>query len=202
MAWPKEKAATRRKEILENFYAVLASEGLEGASIAKIADRMGVNPSLIIHYFSTKEEMVVALVDHILAMYESVFLPRLREIEDPQERLEAAADGFFGADWAGLVDPGVFYACYSLGFRNPRVKESFRKMYGKLRGVLTEEIAALIEAGVVPGGDSGKLAGLVIAVLEGYDFYRCMLDEGEADEFGRFCRESLLAVLRGRYAGN
>ena len=76
--------------------------------------------------------MVVALVDYILGMYEEAFLPGLRESEDPEERMTAAG-AIFGSDWAGLVDNGVFYACYPLGFRNRRVKESFKRMYSRMR---------------------------------------------------------------------
>jgi len=50
----KNKANIRKREILEHFYEVLSNEGLEGASIAKIAKHMGVHPSLLMHYFKTK----------------------------------------------------------------------------------------------------------------------------------------------------
>ena len=59
----KSKADVRKKEILEHFYIVLKQEGFENASIAKIANLMDVNPSLLIHYFKTKEEMVFAFVE-------------------------------------------------------------------------------------------------------------------------------------------
>lgn len=197
MARFTSKGETRKKEILENFHAVLAEEGLEGASIAKVAARMGINPSLIIHYFSSKEEMVVALVDFILDMYEEAFLPWLREIEDPEERLAAAFDAIFGADWAKLVDSGVFYACYSLSFRNPMVKERFRKMYSRLREILTEEIAALMEKGLIAEGDPGRLANLAISLLEGYDFYRSLVEDDEQwDEFNRFFKENVMAIFK------
>ena len=54
MARKKDGAPLRKREILEHFQQVLVEEGFEGASIGKIARRMGINPSLIIHYFSTK----------------------------------------------------------------------------------------------------------------------------------------------------
>ena len=50
-----QKAEIRKPEILENYYQVLIEEGLEGTSIGKIAKRMDIHPSLIIHYFKTKE---------------------------------------------------------------------------------------------------------------------------------------------------
>jgi AcrR family transcriptional regulator len=197
MARPRDKAETRKKEILENFYAVLADEGLEGASIAKIASRMGIHPSLIIHYFSNKEEMIVALVDYMLDMYEEAFLPKLREIDDPELRLEAAIDAIFGVDWARLVNNGVFYSCYSLIFRNDRVKESFQRMYSRLRELLVEELNGLIGEGVVVRADAEKLADLIISLLEGYDFYREIMEERiRFDELARFLKENALAIVR------
>ncbi|GEM_PF-453591 len=190
------KGEARRKEILEVFHDVLSCEGLEGASMSKVASRMGVAPSLIMHYFPSKEEMVVALVDHILARYEETFLPRLRGIGDPEERLRAATDLLLGPEWPGLVDEAVFYACYSLGFRDRRVRESFRRMYARLREVLAEEIAALMDEGAVVRGDPWNAADLVITLLEGYDFYRGVMEgEKHFEDFGRFLRETVLTLL-------
>lgn len=50
-----QTAETRKPEIFENFYQVIIAEGIEGASIGKIARRMNIHPSLIIHYFKTKK---------------------------------------------------------------------------------------------------------------------------------------------------
>jgi AcrR family transcriptional regulator len=197
MARTSDKAELRRREILENFYEVLKEEGLEGASIAKIAARMDIHPSLIIHYFSTKEELIVALVDSILEKYEETFLPALQDIEDPEERLEATIDAIFGMDWARLVDAGVFYACYSLSFRNQRVKDSFQKMYSRLRELLIEGITVLIDRKIIIAADAGKLADLVITLLEGYDFYRGVMEDDERfDELSRFLKQNALAIMK------
>jgi AcrR family transcriptional regulator len=197
MARKSGKAELRRREILENFYEVLKEEGLEGASIAKIAARMDIHPSLIIHYFSTKEELIVALVDSILEKYEDTYLPALQEIEDPEKRLEATIDAIFGLDWARLVDAGVFYACYSLSFRNQRVKDSFRRMYSRLREILIDEIIVLMDKKVILEADAGKLADLVITLLEGYDFYRGVMEDDERfDELSRFLKQNALAILK------
>jgi AcrR family transcriptional regulator len=197
MARPRDRAETRKREILENFYAVLAEEGLEGASMAKIAAHMGIHPSLIIHYFATKEEMIVELVDFMLDQYEETFLPRLREIDDPEEKLQATIEAIFGQEWVRLVDAGVFYACYSLSFRNDRVRERFQRMYARLREVLLDEIGDLMQRGVIVKADAGKLADLIISLLEGYDFYRGVMGDDERfDELGRFLTESALAILR------
>jgi AcrR family transcriptional regulator len=46
-----QNAKPRKPEILEAYYQVIIQEGLEGASIGKIAKRLNIHPSLIIHYF-------------------------------------------------------------------------------------------------------------------------------------------------------
>lgn len=197
MARKSDRAQVRKREILENFYQVLTIEGLEGASIAKIAARMDIHPSLIIHYFSTKEEMIGELVEHMLARYEETFLPRLMEIEDPRRRLEATIDAIFGVDWTRLVDMGAFYACYSLSYRNEKVRKSFQKMYSRLREILVAGITDLMQRDLIVKADPGKLADLVISLLEGYDFYRGLMDDvRDFDELAQFLKESALAILR------
>jgi len=197
MARSSKKASLRKREILENFYQVLAEEGLEGASIAKVAARMGIHPSLIIHYFSTKEEMVVDLVDYILHIYEDTFLPPLNKIKDPKERLEKTIEAVFGLDWTRLADSGVFYACYSLSFRNRRVREQFQKMYSRLREVLVEEITEYMEKKIIIKSDPYKLADLIVSLVQGYDFYRSLMDNDEQfDELALFLKENTLAILK------
>ena len=54
----KNKNADHRKpEILESYYQVMIQKGIEGTSISKIAERLDIHPSLIIHYFKNKENM-------------------------------------------------------------------------------------------------------------------------------------------------
>ena len=65
----EEWARLRRREMLAAYYQVLKDEGLQGASIAKIAKRIDAPPSLLIHYFGTKEQMTIELVDYLLEEY-------------------------------------------------------------------------------------------------------------------------------------
>lgn len=199
MARPTDKAKmeARKQEILENFYQVMIEEGLEGASMAKIADRMGIHPSLIVHYFSTKEEMIVELVDFILERYRDTFLPRIRKARDPEKRLNAAADTLFSPEWAKLVDMGVFFACYSLSYRNHRVRESFKRMYCTLRGYLVEELSLYMDEGIVARADPEEMADLLITLLEGYDYYRSFMDDDErSEQLGVLIRDYALTIMK------
>jgi hypothetical protein len=70
-------------------------------------------------------------------------------------------------------------------------------MYLTLRHRLTEEITSLMDAGVIVRADAEKLADTVISLLEGYDYYRCLMPDTERfDELGRFLKERAVEILR------
>ena len=66
-------APIRKREILEQFYEVLRQEGIERASMIKVANRMGVYPSHVNHYFPTKEQLISELVEFLIERYEKDF---------------------------------------------------------------------------------------------------------------------------------
>lgn len=193
------KGQDRKRNILENYYALLAREGLEGASINRLANLMGISPSLIVHYFPNKEELVAALVENILETYEKAFLPAARGILDPEKKPEAAADIPFGEACLGSIDKGVFYACYSLSFRNRRVRDGFRRMYSRLREILAQELGELMASGHIAESDPALAAELVIALLEGRDFYRSVVeDDRRLEKYEKFLGEKVMEMLRPR----
>ena len=196
MARTKDKAPLRKREILEHFQQVLVEEGLEGASIGRIARRMGINPSLIIHYFSTKEDMIVELVDFILEKYESTFLKRLEVIDDPEERLKTGLGTIFSVDWISLVDTRAFNSCYYLSLRNPKVKVRFQKMYQHFRDYLVQEITLYMDKGIIPATDPAKDADLIIAIVEGLSFYRNISGgRKKYGELGAYLKQRILTIL-------
>ena len=115
----EERATVRRREMLAAFYQVLVEEGLRGASIAKIAKRLDVPPSLIIHYFHTREQMTIELVDYLLEAYHESYGDKLAAVPDPLERLHAILDEFFSPEYHKLLDDRAFYACFYLSLTTP-----------------------------------------------------------------------------------
>lgn len=196
MARKKDKADIRKHEILDHFQKVLAEEGFEGASIAKIAKKMDVHPSLLIHYFSTKEEMIIELVDFILLQYETMALKKMKEMNNPEQRLTTLLDTIFGIDWISLVDSSSFYACYYLSFRNPGVKERLTRMYERFRYYIRNEIQLCIAEGLIDESDPEKDADLIISLVEGLSFYRNIAGGNQKyQELGQYLKEKALQML-------
>ncbi len=72
---------------MRHFYKTILAEGFEGASIAKVAKRMDIHPSLILHYFGNKENLTLALVDYVIDEYGSLLKNYKSQDLAPEERL-------------------------------------------------------------------------------------------------------------------
>ncbi len=192
----KDKSDIRKPEILKHLYQVMEKEGLEGATLAKVADSMGVNSGLLIHYYKTKEEMIVAMVDYMLEMYADIYISKLNEVQAPQLRLNNMLDTFFSPDWTKRGTDTVFYSCYALSFRNSRVKKRFKNMYDGFRELLADEIRNFIKAGIVKVTNPVKTADIIITLIEGLNFYRTALDEDtEIEEAGEYFKKTVQDLL-------
>ncbi len=108
----------RQREIIKAFYKLAKKEGLENASIAKTAAVIDINPSLVMHYFETKEALVYGLIEYILDKYLLIYqLPK--EYDGSAETaLMKVIDNIFSHKWNTLFDDSVSYSCYALAFRN------------------------------------------------------------------------------------
>jgi len=200
---PRSLNEIRRQEIMEHFYAVVSREGFEGVSLAKVANRMSVNPSLLLHYFGSKDNMVTEFVDFIINRYERVYIDILKEVTDPAEKLELLMERFFARDWADLVGDRPFYECYALSLSHPEVRERFTTFYAKFRDTLAEELADLSKKGFLPSIDPGRAADFLIVMLEGKDFYNNIASsDDDFAEIRRYLKAVTYTFLTGKNYDN
>ncbi len=192
----EERATLRRREMLAAYNQVLIEEGLRGASIAKIAKRLGVPPSLLIHYFHTKEQMTIELVDYLLEVYHETYGDKLAAVPDPLERLHAILDEFFSPEYHQLLDDRSFYACFYLSLTHPRVREAYARLYEHSLELVETALRETMEAGRIPRDDPHELAMVVKALEEGYAFLiGGGADEGAKATLGGVLKERALRQL-------
>ena len=190
-------AKNRKPEILEQYYQVIIAEGFEGASIGKIADRMGIHPSLIIHYFKTKENMTVELVELVIEKFEAPHFLEFSHIDDPKKRFHELMETFFSKEWSYTVDPSVFYAFYYLSFRHPVIRERFEAMFKRFRDYLVRELQYFKEQGIVGALDITKASDIILTLLEGLVFHTNFLTDGEPfEEFAEYAKDTTMSILQ------
>ncbi len=192
-----QKAEIRKSEILENYYQVIMKEGLEGASIGKIAKRAKIHPSLIIHYFKTKENMTIELVDLIIEKYEAPEFLDFSHIPDLNERFQALMDTIFSLEWSRTVDTGVHFGFYYLSFRKPVIRKRFREMFKRFRDYLVHELEIYQEAGITKAKDVKMAADFIVTLMEGLEFHTQFLSDGQPFEtFAKASKEIAVKLLK------
>jgi AcrR family transcriptional regulator len=172
----KSLKETRQQEIIQIFYKVAKKEGYENTSIAKIAKVMDINPSLIIHYFETKEDLTYALIDHILDRYLSIYTIKHRDnvrLEDLKRTIEM----LFSKKWNLLFDDGLFYTFYALGFREKKIRLKYKVILDSLRAGLATMIEQCNACGLTAIADPQTTADFIFVLVDGAYFYLSLEDD-------------------------
>ncbi|MEX1241200.1 MAG: TetR family transcriptional regulator [Cyclobacteriaceae bacterium] len=192
----KSLKSVRQKGIIKAFYKVARKEGLENASIAKVAAVLEVNPSLVIHYFSTKQDLMQGLIEYILERYRLLYVPE-NGTSDPKEKLKKTIRNLFSRKWNKLFDDGVFYSSYALIFRDRRVKSLYKKLHDDLRNLLKENLKEARDRKVIDITDVDKTADLIFIFVEGAYYYLSMVsDKSEYRERIENYEQTVLSMLR------
>lgn len=191
-----ERARIRRREMLAAYYETLLDEGLQGASVARIARRIDVPPSLLIHYFGTKEQMTIELVDYLLERFHDSFVVSLEGVDDPLERLRAVVDALFSVEYHQVLDDRAFYALFYVSLTHPTVRRAFARVYEDSLGLIERALAGCMAAGRLPVDDAHELAVTLKALEEGYAFLiGGGAEEAAKAEIGSALRSRALQLL-------
>jgi AcrR family transcriptional regulator len=192
----REKSNRRRREMLRAYYETLRENGLQRTSIGKIAKRLGLHPSLFIHYFGTKEQMTIELVDCLLEVFRETYGDKLSAIKDPLDRLLAILDTYFTVGYQELVDDKVYYACFYLSLCHPRLREAFATLAEDETELLESTIAECMAEGRIPDGSPRDLTLGVKALEAGYAVLIAGSEEAEIkQQMGDSLKEQALRLL-------
>ena len=193
----RSNAENRVPEILENYYQVVIDEGFEGASIGKVAKHMDIHPSLIIHYFKSKENLIVELVNLIVEKYNASHFLELDHIQNLEERFSKMMNVLFSFEWSRTVHPQVCFAFYYLSFRVSAIKERYQKLFLDFRDYLTNEFRFYKKAGIINVADPVKAADMVVILIEGLEFHAGFLKKEESFEvFADYSKQVAIRLLK------
>lgn len=186
----RKNAELRKPEILEHFYQVIIKEGIEGASMAKIADSMNIHTSLIFHYFKNKENMLIELAEYVKQKYDPIYVrDEISKIKDPERRFDMFFDTLFSEADIKTVNPRVFYAFYYLSYRNPNIRERFVIMFRKHRDWIIQELELFLKEGIIKKIDTEMAADFLVSTFEALSFHSEFLaGDKPFEHFGQFAK--------------
>ncbi len=193
----RQNAELRKPDILKNYYQVIIKEGIEGASIAKVAKRMKINPSLILHYFTSKENMAIELVDHWSKLYNRLFTTMKIDTDDPHKRLDRLVEIFCSDEWYSNSNISGDFSIQSMSFRNKKVFKHLQEMYQEFIKLIVAELAVISASGEIKFSNPVRTAELVISILEGYRHYKhFFIDESASESYRIDMEKTLKSILK------
>jgi AcrR family transcriptional regulator len=186
----------RKPEILKHTYKVVEEEGFMGMTIGKVATRMGVNSGLLIHYFKSKEGLIMEMVDYLYESSLTAYLEELKRYTTPKERLEGLLDMVFDTSGTMPHRDGVFWSCYAMGFRNEQIRTKIKELMKKFIDFSMTEIETWEENGLVIVADKERAAATILALSEGFGILRNSVDDmATLKEISKFMKKTALAAL-------
>jgi AcrR family transcriptional regulator len=150
-----------RLAILDTAVALASTEGLEGMSLAQLADEHGVSKSTLFVHWQDKETLQLAAVEHAVRQWtEEIVIPALREPRGVR-RLWALHERRLEFYATGALPGGCFFAATEkeFGDRPGSVHDALAAAIGDWLTLLRDVAAQAVEKGELPADTSiGQLA--------------------------------------------
>lgn len=89
---PRARLEQREADILEAATTLFASNGFHATSTRKIASAAGVSEGTIFHYFSTKNALLLAILDDFYSKLTESARAVIQDVMDTRERLQLLAE--------------------------------------------------------------------------------------------------------------
>ncbi|MFF8727551.1 TetR/AcrR family transcriptional regulator [Streptomyces sp. NPDC015171] len=170
------RSEERRAEIVGAALAVIAERGYRGASLAAVAERVGLTQQGLLHYFPTKDALLVAVLQD-------------------RDRWDAVPDTRWRMDLlASLVEynamrPAIIQTFSALLGESVTEDHPARGYFGERYARVRESMAAVLRAeygDTLPSGlTPERTAPLLVAVMDGLQ-YQWLLDPESVDMPGAF----------------
>ncbi|HEX4578956.1 MAG TPA: TetR/AcrR family transcriptional regulator [Candidatus Dormibacteraeota bacterium] len=181
----------RRGQIIRAAATVLGRAGYSDSSVKQIAHEAGVAPGLVHYYFTSKEELLVAVVHDLEREMVADWQSAVAGIEDPLGRIVAAVDHTAVRCSEHPEFFRLLFDLYVVGLNNPAIRErcvelwthfvddieaEVRQVLGRLPGEATVPPRDLAEA-IAGAIDGVALAGLLRESdpIDAYDALKSML---------------------------
>lgn len=168
----KEQTASirdeRRRQILVAAHQVFSAQGFHSTKISDVASAAGVSHGTVYHYFSSKDELFMAVFEAWVASYASqTSLEHLSKLKSSSEQLRVFAQSAAQAMINAAEFLPVQMEFWSHMVRNETIRERFRELFANLRSILLGIIQGGIDSGEFRQVDAETVAMIALAAYDG-----------------------------------
>ena len=160
--------AQRRRELVAATWAVVAAEGIEAATVRRIAEEAGCTTGRITHYFADKEEVLVTALRRVHRAAGKRMLAAAGQ-RSGLEALRAVLAEALPLDQERILEWRVWLAFWGSAATSASLQAEQHERYREWRGLLKRVLAAAQQDGQLPAGaDLDRLADQIVALVDGF----------------------------------
>jgi len=170
MPGTKIAESIRREQIISSTYELATRGGLRAVTIRDVAKRAEMSTGLVIFHFRTKERLILALLDHVLATTITLRVgPELQTIEDPLERLTALLRQEMARLSTEPKQNRLFFEFWNEGMWNRAVRLRMQRELDRYRAAFRPMTEQVISADPerFSGLSAESLAAVAVAFIKG-----------------------------------
>jgi AcrR family transcriptional regulator len=192
------EARDKKTQILVAATKLLKKRGLQAFSFDAVAGEAGLSRQLVRYYYSTLDDLIVDLCDHLMLVYQETLTTGIVKAAQVG-RLEFLLDFFFGTtgdhpmpDNLEVYD--VFFA-YAVG--SERLRDRLRDLYTTLRHVITHELA--IAHPHLKAKAHDELSFLFVSMMHAHWSFVATL--GYSSDYNRITRQAFDSLIASYVGG-
>ena len=163
-----ESGQSSRSIILDEAARLATIEGIDGLSIARLADRVGLSKSGLFAHFGSKEELQLATVEAASELFTAEVIEPASSASSGLERLRRLVDGYLRYVEVDTFPGGCFFASVlaEMDMRPGAVRDRLVRFLGEWLGRLETAVRdAQVEGAIDLAEDAGQIAFEVEAAL-------------------------------------
>ncbi len=194
---PGGALSARQVHIVRCAYRVFAEKGVQRVPVHEIAAAAGVSKSIILYYFKTKDELVMATMSWVLDEIGDRVRQEVSRTSTPEESVRTMIETIF----LGPEQSRRFYLTYLDLIDHAARVTGFEQLSAAFRSTVNEVYAEVIRGGLADGSfrvaDVDEAATAVRAIIEGLHFQWLQEDDWESrhEWYKRACTSAVLAYL-------
>jgi AcrR family transcriptional regulator len=170
MPGTKIAEALRREHIITAAHQIATRGGLRAVTIRSVAEKADMSTGLVVFHFQTKERVLLALLDHVLATTITLRVGAdIEAIEDPLERLVALLRQEMARLSTEPKHNRLFFEFWNEGMWNRPVRTRMQRELDRYRAAfrpMAEEVVAS-DPERFAGTTAESLAAVAVSFIKG-----------------------------------
>jgi AcrR family transcriptional regulator len=146
---PRSDGQRSRRTILDAAAKLATVDGLDGLSIGRLADHIGMSKSGLYAHFGSKEELQLAAIETANAIFDQEVVAPAEQATSPLEKLEVLCEQFLSHVERGVFPGGCFFASAAAEFDTH--PGAVKERISEFQRDWTDRLAQLVRAAQAAG---------------------------------------------------